>query len=371
MAHPPDWSAIAAEVAPQFAAPGLGAPQPPRPLQASGDTLRWSVRTDSGEFRLERIDPRRCGDPAALMANIERVVNHMRQRLRAEREPDVELRTLQPVSTSDGRLFEAHATSGSAWRMFDDHGAVFGSAELPGVPAAEQLGRAFGEFHRLMAADFPWPPLIELGPSRHDTPAELVALQRAQAAAPPERLRAARDDSSVLQRYPRIALFIEEQRRRHLLPERVIHGDCCPSRLLRDPRSGALRCIGDLDTVTGGTLLCDFGDLARLALCNVAADEPNAALVELRPDMLQALAGAYLQEVRAFISDSERRQLISGVLTVTLGAAARALAAYFAADLRCDAGQLERHLSAARVQTMLFLRTLAARSDLEALLARL
>ena len=67
------------------------------------------------------------------------------------------------------------------------------------------------------------------------------------------------------------------------LPRRVVHNDCKLNNLLLDDRSGEALCVVDLDTVMPGTVLFDFGELARTGACPAAEDERDLARVRARP----------------------------------------------------------------------------------------
>ena len=84
------------------------------------------------------------------------------------------------------------------------------------------------------------------------------------------------------------------------LPQRVVHNDAKLDNVLVDSTTGAVACIVDLDTVMAGTVLNDFGELARTAATTRSEDEPDV-------DDDRARSRAFRRHRRADTSRAPRR----------------------------------------------------------------
>lgn len=316
-------------------------------------------------YFLQRINQSVFPDPAALMSNIMRVTEHLRTRMEATPGADLDRGALRVIPARDGRPLVEMDDSIGAWRLFR---FVERARVLTAVRTSEDaanIGRAYGAFQRLLATEFPWPPLIELIPDFHDTPLCLEALELAATRDPLGRARDARPDIDAILRYPRYADYIIERRRRHILPDRVVHNDCKPGNVLLDEQTGRPLCVVDLDTVTTGTVLCDFGDMIRSIVSTVAEDEPNAGLVDIRMDLFAGLARGYLAEAGSFLTAGERAGLVMAGLAITLEQAARFMTDYLTGDNYYKSTRPRQNLDRARTQITLFLRLLASRDVME------
>jgi Ser/Thr protein kinase RdoA (MazF antagonist) len=93
------------------------------------------------------------------------------------------------------------------------------------------------------------------------------------------------------------------------LPRRVVHNDCKLNNLLLDDQTGEPLCVVDLDTVMPGTVLFDFGELARTGACPAAEDERDLARVVLDPELFRALASGFVAGARGLLTAEEIRAL--------------------------------------------------------------
>lgn len=314
-------------------------------------------------YLLQRVDRRAFPDAAALMSNVLRIANHVRARATAEGAPSATRDAARPMPAVEDGWFALEPDRTTAWRALE----IPDSAEPLEIRAegdALRYGAAIGAFHRRMATEFAWPPLIETAPGLHDTAAHLEALDQAARSDPFGRARDAPADIAAILRYPRYAAYVGEEQRRRVLPERVALNHCRPRFVLCDVASGEPLCLWNVDRAMSGTVLHDVGEMARIVLCNVAEDAPNAGLVALLPERFEALLRGYFREAGALLTGVERERIVMAALGMTLERAIVRMTAFLttAAD---DGGAAARHLRRARTQITLFLRMLAGRQLLE------
>src|SRR5262249_59588603 len=96
---------------------------------------------------------------------------------------------------------------------------------------------------------------------------------------------------------------------RGALPRRVVHNDCKLNNLLLDDGSGEALCVVDLDTVMPGTVVFDFGELARTGACPAAEDERELDRVHVDPALFRALASGFVAGARGLLTAAEIRAL--------------------------------------------------------------
>ena len=255
----------------------------------------------------QRINQRVFRDPPALMANIQRVTRHLRQKLRQAGVEDLKRRSLTLVPANDGSSFYQDP-AGNYWRTYDfvEGASIYDTVGSPQM--AYEAARAFGRFQKLLL-DLPPPRLDETISGFHDTELRyrrfLSALERDpwnRAQDVREQIRFARSRESLTRVLPRL-------RKQGRLPERVTHNDTKINNVLLDADTGRMLCVIDLDTVMAGLSIHDFGDLMRTGSGTHGEDERDLTRVGVELPLFEALARGYLAETADFLTPTERRYL--------------------------------------------------------------
>ena len=260
---------------------------------ASGETARFVVQRINGAvFR----------EPEELAANLSCVTEHVRGALRARGVADAERRCLRLVASPAGRTLH-RAADGGWWRAFPFLEGTH-AIDTPRSPEqAADAARAFGGFVADLA-DLAPDRLAVTIPAFHDLAARQTALEDAarrdaagRAGQVAGELDAARRAGDRLQAAPELAPGA--------LPHRVVHNDCKLNNLLFDDRSSEPVCVVDLDTVMPGSVVFDFGELARTGACPAAEDERDLAHVRVDRDLFRALASGFVAGARGLLSERE------------------------------------------------------------------
>ena len=230
------------------------------------DTLVGTWRTREGTRRIvhQRINTHVFRDPALLMMNWLRVTEHVRGALAREGAPDLERRCLRAIPARSGAPVHTDIIGG-VWRAF--------AAQLRDLDPAT---------------------VAESIPHFHDFAHRLATLEAAIAADAHRRAAGAAED---IERARRLAGEVQGVLAREgaaQLPVRVVHNDCKLNNVLFDERTDEGLCVIDLDTVMPGSVLADFGDLARTAACPAPEDEPDLARVRVDAHLYEALVRGYL-----------------------------------------------------------------------------
>jgi aminoglycoside phosphotransferase (APT) family kinase protein len=220
--------------------------------------------------------------------------------------------------------------------------------EVRSAADAERLGRAFGEFHDLMA-DLPPPPLHETIPRFHDTPWRLTRFEQSVAADVCGRAGDVRAEIDFIRAHAGLAPLLVQAN----VPQRVVHNDAKIGNVLFDESTGDVLCVVDLDTVMPGTILFDFGDMVRSGVCTAAEDETDLARVEVDLSLFEALTRGYLGAAGSLLTATERDHLVTAGKVIVFEQAVRYLTDFLEGDRYYKTSRPGHNLDRCRNQTKL------------------
>jgi hypothetical protein len=315
---------------------------------------------------LQRLNTAIFPAPEALMANLVRVTEHLRAKLRPG---DAERRCLRPLRSAAGGWLHADA-DGGLWRAFAFVEDARSVDSVEGPAQGLEAARAFGAFAAQLA-DLPGPPLHETIPHFHDLGRRVAAFEAALRSDACGRAGAVREEARALRHALAALERVLPAARLAALPRRVAHHDCKLNNLLLDVRTGEALCVIDLDTVMPGTLLSDFGGLVRTATCRAAEDERELEKIHFDLELFEALARGYLAGTGGLLGEPERGALASAGALLTLLDATRFLTDHLAGDVYFRVHREGHNLDRARAQLRLAERMLERERDAAAVVERL
>lgn len=317
------------------------------------DTWIGTWRTREGTRRLvhQRLNTRVFREPLVLMETWLRVTDHVRAALAREGRADVERRCLRAIPARSGAPLHRDE-SGASWRAFAfiEGARSFEVAESPRL--AHEAARAFGAFAAQLA-DLDPATVPESIPHFHDFAHRVAAFEAALAADAHGRAAGAAEAAA---RARRLAARVERalaEAGAGALPRRVVHNDCKLNNVLFDDATGEALCVIDLDTVMPGSVLADFGDLARTAACPAAEDEPDLTRVRVDAALYEALVRGYLAGAGALLEPVERALLPLAGPLIALETGIRFLTDHLAGDVYFRIHRAGHNLGRARVQLRL------------------
>ena len=314
------------------------------------DTYRVAMRENGTPVRyiVQWINHHVFKNPAALMANIERVTAHLHAKLAAAGVADTSRRALTLLRTRDGASHVVLA-GGNTWRCFKAIEQAQSHDQIENVHQAYEAARAFGEFQKLLS-DLPAPRLVDTIPDFHHTRKRFNALRAAIVADTSNRAAGARPEIEfALARETLVDVLLNAQARGEI-PERVTHNDTKLNNVLMDEATGQGICVIDLDTVMPGLTLYDFGDMCRTATCPTAEDERDLEKVEMRPDMFAALVRGYLASAGEFLNQAEQDHLAFSARLITFEIGLRFLTDFLQGDVYFKTHRPGHNLDRCRVQ---------------------
>ncbi|HNQ37641.1 MAG TPA: aminoglycoside phosphotransferase family protein [Prolixibacteraceae bacterium] len=265
-----------------------------------------------------------------MMDNIVKVTGHIRKKLMASGEAEIDRRVMHYIPAPDGPYF-IKDDEGNFWTLFLFVRGSHGVEEVTSRGQAFSAGKAFGHFQRQLA-DLPGALLIETIPGFHNGKGRL---QQFREAVDQDKARRVKEMKPYIDRLMEMAgemTRLQEWLDTGLLPLRTTHNDTKINNVLFD-ENGEILCIIDLDTVMPGSALFDFGDAIRTLGNTAPEDEPDLAKIGFHREFYAAFAEGYLLESARFLTDAERSHLAFGCRYMVWEQTIRFLADYLNGDV--------------------------------------
>ena len=319
------------------------------------DTYKVISEGNAPDYVLQRINNAIFTDVALLQHNIDAVTRHIRGKLIAAREKDVDRKVLRFIPLKEGN--QTFYFDGKAyWRVsvFIPDAYTYDTVD---PKYSRFAGEAFGNFEAQLA-DIP-EKLGETIPDFHNM--ELRARQLEEAVAANKAGRLADPEVQAIlaeiRQYSEQMCLAERLYREGKLPKRICHCDTKVNNMMFDAE-GRVLCVIDLDTVMPSFVFSDFGDFLRTAANTVAEDDPAVEKVAFRKDIFEAFAAGYIKGA-TFLTPIEKEHLPYGTLLFPYMQAVRFFADYLNGDTYYKIKYPEHNLVRTRNQMALFRSVLA------------
>lgn len=299
-----------------------------RPLTAGLINQTYLVTTQEGtpNFILQCINHNIFKDVDLLQNNIECVTDHIRKKLEASGEKDLDRKVLRFAIAENGKTY--YFDGEKYWRA-----CVFieGSLTLDAVtPESSYLvGLKFGEFEAMLS-DLPC-QLEETIPDFHNMEFRLKQLHDAVDANAAGRLDKVSDLVAEIEKDAYDMCCAERLYREGKLPKRICHCDTKVSNMLFD-KEGNVLCVIDLDTVMSSFVFSDFGDFLRSAANTGQEDDKDLDNVKFNFDIFKSFAKGYIESAKCFLTPLEIELLPYAVTLFPYMQAVRFLTDYINGD---------------------------------------
>ena len=323
-----------------------------RPLGNGLINDTFLVETDGPDnYVLQRINQSIFQDVDLLQHNIDCVTRHIREKLVAAGESDIERKVLRFLP--EKATGKSYWTDGTQWwrvSVFIRDALTF---ETVTPEYAGYAGVAFGRFEAMLA-DLP-DQLGETIPDFHNMELRARQLREAVAADAAGRMADPEVRSLVadIQAFEEEMCKAERMYRAGVLPKRICHCDTKVNNMMFD-RDGSILCVIDLDTVMPSFVFSDFGDFLRTAANTGAEDDPNLDNVSFNMEIFKAFAKGYLSSASVFLTQVERENLPFAATLFPYMQAVRFLADYINGDTYYKIKYPEHNLVRTRAQWKLF-----------------
>ena len=281
-----------------------------KPLGAGliNDTLLvTTAEADAPNYVLQRVNTNVFPDVDLVMRNIYAVTTHIRKKLEAAGETEIDRKVLTFMPSKDDETKLYAIVDGQYWRMmiFIEN-AITKQAVNP--ESSRAAGKAFGQF-QAMLADIP----VELGETIkdfHNMEFRLQQLREVIAKDPAGRVAEPEVQAMLKEIDARAEYMCQAERmgREGILPKRVCHCDTKVNNMMFDQQDNVL-CVIDLDTVMPNFIFSDYGDFLRTGANKVAEDFQDMDAVCFDVDIFKAFTEGYLSSASSFLTRIEIENL--------------------------------------------------------------
>lgn len=321
------------------------------------DTLK--VTTDKGEAKyiLQRINHLIFTNVEMLQNNIHIVTSHIRKKLEALGEDDIDRKVLTFLPAKDGKFY--YFDGENYWRVclmiprsqgFEEVNAEF----------SYEAGKAFGNFQSMLS-DLPEGALGETIPNFHNMEFRLQQFHDAVKANPAGRLDEVQDLVGEIEKRAEAMCIQETLYREGKLKKRTNHCDTKVNNILFD-ENGKVLCVIDLDTVMPGFVLSDIGDFIRTGANTGAEDDENLDNVNVNMEIFKAYTRGYMENAKSFLTPQEISLLPYGGRLLTYMQTVRFLTDYINGDTYYKTHKPKHNLIRTRAQFKL-LQSLEAHAE--------
>ena len=330
------------------------------------DTYCLTCEKDGRQLHyiLQRINHQVFKNPPTMMENIRRVTNHIRRKLQ-EQQNKLFLRQLLVIETKDGTDFYRDER-GNYWRLYNriENAITYDTIESPEL--AYEAARMFGRF-AAMLTDLPGPPLHETILDFHTTPKRFKAFLQVLRQDPCNRAKEAGAEIDFVLSNADICDVLLNHAGKGEIPVRITHNDTKINNVLLDEKTHKGVCVIDLDTVMPGLSLYDFGDMVRTATNPAEEDERDLSKVTMRMPIFEMLLKGFAEETHAFLTPTEKKNLVFAGKLITFEQMIRFLADHLAGDIYYKIHREGHNLDRCRTQMKMVQSIIAQEEQMNAL----
>ncbi len=263
-----------------------------------------TVETNQPNYVLQRINNAIFTDVDLLQHNIDVVTHHIRKKLEARGEGDINRKVLRFVPTHNGKTYYKDAND-LYWRI-----SVF----IPDAKTYEAVtpeysyyaGKAFGNFEAMLV-DVP-EKLGETIPDFHNMELRIRQLRNAVKEDKVGRVAEVKNILDEIEQHADEMCKAEQLYRTGQLKKRICHCDTKVNNMMFD-NDGHVLCVIDLDTVMPSFVFSDYGDFLRTGANTVAEDSPEYEQIQFRMDIFQSFTKGYLESAQSFLEPIEIENL--------------------------------------------------------------
>lgn len=307
-------------------------------------------RGEVKDYILQRINVYVFKNPEAVMENIVKVTEYIREKIKATG-VSAKRYVLHYQPTENGKYYFVDEKDGF-WRCarFIDDSVTFNITDNPTV--IEEAGKAFGKF-QMYLADFPVQDLNIVIPHFHNTVLRYETFENSVRRNDTGRADGVKDEIQKYLSLKEIATKMYKMQRAGELPLKVTHNDTKCNNVLFDKTTFRHLSVIDLDTVMPGLVGFDFGDAIRFTANTCDEDEKDVSIVKLDMDKFEAFTRGFLSAVGQALSENEKNTLALGAVTMTVECGMRFLTDYLDGDKYFKISREEQNLDRARCQLAL------------------
>jgi N-acetylhexosamine 1-kinase len=297
------------------------------------------VKTDKGNFILQKINQNVFRNTKALIENKSKVVSYLHSR---------NIPTITYIKTLSGEDFCTHKEE--MWQL-SEYIPSFTIHRLH-KETALKTGKLLSQFHQALQ-DFPVSDLQITIPDFHNTEKRFSDLKSRIASASLERMKAGKTSIDFLiENYYKIAPVVFAINS-GIIPVRVAHNDTKVSNILFDSEGNTI-CLIDFDTLMPGSILYDVGDAMRSGANMSDENEKDLTKVIFDKEVYESFISSYMEGSKSFLSEIEFQYIHMSLPLILFEQACRFLEDYLINDSYYSVDYEDHNLVRAKTQIKLF-----------------
>jgi len=277
----------------------------------------YIVSEGINRYALQLVDFNLFKNVRAVIENVDMVTRHLRMIKK-----DYDVYTLQNNAGSEHVLVRD-----SYWRCYKlrDNEAIFQHFENDIM--YYEIARILGRFHKL-TADFAVDKLNITIPNLLNTYNYFNEYIRANEECKSDKTLYTWNEFKFITDRENIFSFIPNLLNSGKVPLRVVHNNVRKSNIIFDAKTYKSLYLIGMDALMPGSLLSDFGEMARYAFSTTKEAEQDLDIVYFMKDKFKSGIKGYLSEVKDFITEEELRYLVDSIKIKALIYGTRALSEY-------------------------------------------
>ncbi|GHV08514.1 hypothetical protein FACS1894160_2930 [Bacteroidia bacterium] len=292
------------------------------------DTYRVVTEQNEPKYILQHINHHIFKDVDMLQNNIRTVTSHIRKKLEAAGETDIDRKVLTFIPAKSGKYY--YYENNNYWRVCQYIADSISYDDMITPELAVETGKSFGKFQSMLS-DIPDGELGETIPKFHNMEFRLEQFADAIKANSAGRLEEVQDLVNEIKSRSETYCIQEELFRKGQLKKRINHCDTKLNNILFD-KNGNTLCVIDLDTVMPGFVLSDIGDFIRTACNTGAEDDENLDNIQVNIEIFKAYTRGYMETAKDFLTHLEIGLLPYGGRLLTYMQTVRFLTDYLDGD---------------------------------------
>lgn len=304
------------------------------------------VRSINASFVLQKINKHVFPQPLEVVNNAELINNHLLQK---QAQSQYQLTPMRQLENSNKDVFSL--VDNDYWRAIEFIPNCYTVEAVDTPDQAQQVATAFAKFSHALN-DFPAEELSVIIPDFHNLAHRLQQLEDAAQKNSHHRLDECKElFNFCLAQHEFInnVATLESS-----LPLRVTHNDTKINNLLFNASNKSPIAVIDLDTCMPGFIMHDFGDMVRTCCSNLPEDGRNIEQMQVREDILLALAQGYMSELHQQMTELEKQSLVVGALLLPFMIGVRFLTDFLDGDNYFSTDHDMHNLERAKNQIQLY-----------------
>ena len=280
-------------------------------------------------YILRRINDYVFKEPKKIIENTLNVTNHIRRKLVAAKEEDINDKVLTMLKATDGNYY--HVNGKDYWCLIYFIDGAYTVDRVDSGEQAFEAAKAYGKFQKYLY-DFDTTKCHITIPGFHNLSDRILAYKQTLELDPHNRAKSALEEIELSESY----MFLKEDYdilQTINLPIRITHNDTKINNIMLHNETNEGICVVDLDTVMPGIILNDFGDMVRTFTSPALEDEKDFSKVKMRLPIFDALVKGYLTELSDYLTENEINNLVLGSKIIVFEQAIRFLTDYLAGDV--------------------------------------